>query len=139
VIGRSRARREAAGYRDSLNIRTPTVDQTVQNLSGGNQQKVLLAKWLICGPKVLIVDEPTRGVDVGARTEIHNLIRELADGGTALLVISSDTSEVISLADRLYVMADGRIAGELSGGQASEEAVMRLATRTRFSTEGAIA
>jgi ribose transport system ATP-binding protein len=131
VIRRATARREAAGYQERLTLRTPDVDQVVRNLSGGNQQKVLLAKWLICGPRILIVDEPTRGVDVGARADIHNLIRELAERGTALLLISSDMTEILSLADRIQVMADGRIAGELARDEASEQAIMRLATRVR--------
>ena len=101
----------------------------VGNLSGGNQQKVLLAKWLAMEPKLLIVDEPTRGVDVGARSEIYRLLRALADRGVALLVVSSDLPEVLALADRIVVMAEGRTVGELPGDGATEEQVLRLATK----------
>ena len=103
--------------------------QIVGNLSGGNQQKVLLAKWLAMEPRLLIVDEPTRGVDVGARSEIYRLLRALADKGVALLVVSSDLPEVLALADRIVVMAEGRTVGELPGEGATEEQVLRLATR----------
>ncbi len=136
LLNSSSAREAAEAYRDSLSIRTPGVDQVVKNLSGGNQQKVLLAKWLLCDPKVLIVDEPTRGVDVGTRADIHNLLRELADRGTAVIVISSEISEIVALSDRLYVMSDGRIAGELADKQLSEEAIMKLATLSRFGEKG---
>lgn len=139
LLRKGAIRKSAADFRDKLSIRTPSLDQLVQNLSGGNQQKVMLAKWLVCSPRVLIIDEPTRGVDVGARAEIHNLVRELADGGMAVLLISSDTSEIISLSDRLYVMADGVIAGELSGEGISEEAIMRLATAVRYAAKEAVA
>ena len=100
-------------------------DEVVGNLSGGNQQKVLLARWLLAGPKVLIVDEPTRGVDVGAKAEIHTLLADLARRGTAVLVVSSDLPEVLAVADRILVMRDGRLTGELPAGT-TEEAVMRL-------------
>ncbi len=119
----------AKTYVDALRIATPSVHQIVGNLSGGNQQKVLLAKWLAMEPKVLIVDEPTRGVDVGARSEIYRLLRALADRGVALLVVSSDLPEVLALADRIVVMAEGRTVGELPGEGATEEQVLRLATR----------
>jgi ribose transport system ATP-binding protein len=116
-------------YCARLAIKSRGIDQEVGTLSGGNQQKVLLAKWLLRKPKVLIVDEPTRGVDVGARVDIHNLMRELARVGTAVIVISSDMTEIIALSDRVCVMAEGRITGELGGDEISEEAVMRLATQ----------
>ena len=116
-------------YVRELRIATPSLRQSLLNLSGGNQQKVLLARWLAMNPSLLIVDEPTRGVDVGARSEIYRLLRELAAGGMALLVVSSDLPEVLALADRIVVMADGRTVGELAGADATEEAVLRLATR----------
>jgi len=97
-------------------------------LSGGNQQKVVLAKWLLADAKVFLLDEPTRGVDVGAKSEIYALIRALARRGAAILFASSELEEVLRLADRILVMHRGRIAGELSRAQASEEAIMRLAT-----------
>jgi ribose transport system ATP-binding protein/rhamnose transport system ATP-binding protein len=119
----------ARGFIDELRIVTPGVRQIVGNLSGGNQQKVLLAKWLAMEPRLLIVDEPTRGVDVGARSEIYRLLRALAAKGVALLVVSSELPEVLALADRIVVMAEGRTVGELEGERATEEQVLRLATR----------
>jgi ribose transport system ATP-binding protein/rhamnose transport system ATP-binding protein len=114
---------------DELRIVTPSVHQLVGNLSGGNQQKVLLAKWLAVEPKLLIVDEPTRGVDVGARSEIYRLLRALAARGVALVVVSSDLPEVLALADRIIVMAEGSTIGELPGQGATEEQVLKLATK----------
>ena len=119
----------ASRFIEELRIATPSPHRAVGDLSGGNQQKVLLAKWLAVGPDVLIVDEPTRGVDVGARSEIYRILRALARRGMALLVVSSDLPEVLTLADRIVVMADGRTVGELPGEGATEEAVLRLATR----------
>jgi len=123
-----RAANEAAHFRERLRIATPNVTQKVIHLSGGNQQKVALAKWLLLNPKVLMVDEPTRGIDVGAKAEVHRLLRQVARQGTAVIVISSDLPEVLALADRILVMRQGRIAGELTGGEATEESVMRLAS-----------
>jgi ribose transport system ATP-binding protein/rhamnose transport system ATP-binding protein len=123
-----KAEKLARHFVDEMKIATPSVHQVVGNLSGGNQQKVLLAKWLAMEPKLLIVDEPTRGVDVGARSEIYRLLRGLAAKGVALLVISSDLPEVLALADRIVVMAEGRTVGELPGEGATEEDVLRLAT-----------
>jgi len=125
----SKAEALARRFVDELRIVTPGVHQIVGNLSGGNQQKVLLAKWLAMEPRLLIVDEPTRGVDVGARSEIYRLLRALADKGVALLVVSSDLPEVLALADRIIVMAEGSTVGELWGEGATEEQVLRLATR----------
>ena len=123
-----KAEKLARHFVDEMKIATPSVRQVVGNLSGGNQQKVLLAKWLAMEPRLLIVDEPTRGVDVGARSEIYRLLRALAAKGVALLVISSDLPEVLALADRIVVMAEGRTVGELPGDGTSEEDVLRLAT-----------
>jgi ABC-type sugar transport system ATPase subunit len=112
-----------------LSIRTaPSGEDLVGRLSGGNQQKVVLGKWLEAGPKVLILDEPTRGIDIGTKGEIYQLLRDLAEQGLAVVVISSELIEVLGLADRILVLAEGRVAGELSGQRATEEAVMRLAT-----------
>ena len=97
-------------------------------LSGGNQQKVVLGKWLATNPKVLIIDEPTRGIDVGTKAEVHRLLSELAGRGMAVLMISSELPEVLGMADRVLVMHEGRLTGELPGASASEEAVMRAAT-----------
>jgi ribose transport system ATP-binding protein len=110
-----------------MRIRTPGVETRVMNLSGGNQQKVVLGKWLSMEPKVLIVDEPTRGIDVGAKAEIYRLLRALADNGVAVIVISSDMEEVLGISDRIAVMHEGAIAGILDRTEFSEEKVMNLA------------
>jgi len=125
-----RQRRERAlvgAYVDRLRIRTPSIDQEVAKLSGGNQQKVVLARWLAARPKVLILDEPTRGIDVGAKAEIYRLIDELAGEGLGVLLISSELPEILGLADRILVMQAGRITGELPAATATEGAVMELA------------
>ena len=114
----------------SINIKTPSPEMKAANLSGGNQQKVVLAKWLALSPKVLIFDEPTRGIDVGAKSEIYALIRKLAGEGVSVIAISSEMEEVLGISDRIAVMHEGRITGILDRPQFSEEAVMRLATGT---------
>lgn len=125
---RGSAEREAAQQmRDRLGIKTPRLDAAVRNLSGGNQQKVVLAKWLAMSPRCLIVDEPTRGIDIGARSEIYGLLRNLAREGVAILMISSDMEEVLGLSDRIVVMHEGRVTGQVCSTDASEEAVMSLA------------
>ena len=111
----------------ALNVKTPSIDFLARNLSGGNQQKVVLAKWLSLSPKVLIFDEPTRGIDVGAKAEIYELMRSLAKEGVAIVMISSDMEEVLGLSDRVAVMHEGRITGILPGADANEESVMQLA------------
>jgi ribose transport system ATP-binding protein len=111
----------------SLNIKTPSIETTVANLSGGNQQKVVLAKWLSLNPKVLIFDEPTRGIDIKAKSEIYELMRGLADQGVAVIMISSDMEEVLGISDRVAVMQEGIVAGILNREDCSEEAIMRLA------------
>ncbi|WP_055046612.1 sugar ABC transporter ATP-binding protein [Devosia sp. A16] len=120
-------REQAERSRTELGIKTPTVTTRTGSLSGGNQQKVVLAKWLAMRPKVLIFDEPTRGIDVGAKAEIYRLMRGLADAGVAVLMISSDMEEVIGVSDRIAVMHEGRISGELQRPDFSEENVLRLA------------
>ncbi|MFL5620331.1 MAG: sugar ABC transporter ATP-binding protein [Gemmatimonadaceae bacterium] len=125
-IRRARERSVAREYFDRLRVRTPSLDATVAGLSGGNQQKIVLAKWLAARSQILILDEPTRGVDVGAKAEIHALIGELAARGTAILVISSELPEVISLSDRIVVLRSGRMAGELPRRDATEDSVLRL-------------
>ena len=112
----------------SINIKPPAPEMRAANLSGGNQQKVVLAKWLALSPKVLIFDEPTRGIDVGAKSEIYALIRKLAGEGVSVIAISSEMEEVLGISDRIAVMHEGRITGILNRDQFSEEAVMRLAT-----------
>jgi ribose transport system ATP-binding protein len=113
-----------------LSIRTPTMEQPVRNLSGGNQQKVVIAKWLAVQPKVLILDEPTRGVDVGAKSEIYTLMRQMARRGMAIIMISSELSEILGMSDRIIVLRLGRVAGEINRVEANEEKVMSLATGT---------
>jgi putative multiple sugar transport system ATP-binding protein len=115
-------------YKGSLNIKTPSVEQKVVNLSGGNQQKVSLAKWLFVKPNLLILDEPTRGIDVGAKFEIYTLMTELVKQGMSIMLISSELPEVLGMSDRVYVVAAGRIAGELPISEATQERVMQLAT-----------
>jgi ribose transport system ATP-binding protein len=127
-LNRRRLREVAQSYRERLRIAAAGIDAPVVRLSGGNQQKVLIARWLQLSPKVLFVDEPTRGVDVGVKGEVHTLLRELADRGTAVVVVSSDMPEVLAVADRVLVMREGRIAGELDRASASEEAILRLAS-----------
>ena len=122
----ARERAQARTLFERLRVRTPSMDTVVAGLSGGNQQKVVLAKWLAARPAILILDEPTRGVDVGAKAEIHALIGELAAAGTAILVISSELSEVLTLADRILVLREGRLVGELPRARADQESLMRL-------------
>lgn len=117
----------AEDLRSRLRVACRSVEQDTGHLSGGNQQKVLLARWLLVRPRVLIVDEPTRGVDVGAKVEVHQLLREFARSGHAVVMISSDLPEVLTLSDRVYVMRAGRIAGELPRADLTEEAILRLA------------
>ena len=127
-VQRGLERRIGSEYVKRLSVKTPSLDQEVGKLSGGNQQKVVLARWLAAKPKVLILDEPTRGIDVGAKSEIYRLIDELANDGLGIMLISSELSEILGLADRIYVMQNGRITGELKGGgEATEEQVLALA------------
>lgn len=118
----------AVGYKDALRIKTPNVEQKVVNLSGGNQQKVSVAKWLFVGPKVLILDEPTRGIDVGAKYEIYGLMNDLVEKGMSIVMISSELPEVLGMSDRVYVVSSGRITGELPIAEATQEKIMQLAT-----------
>ncbi|WP_246942820.1 sugar ABC transporter ATP-binding protein [Bacillus pinisoli] len=119
----------ARGYKESLGIKTPSLQQLVGNLSGGNQQKVSLGKWLFVGPKLLILDEPTRGIDVGAKFEIYTVMNELINKGMSIIMISSELGEVLGMSDRVYVMAEGEIKGELSSEEANQENIMQLATQ----------
>jgi ribose transport system ATP-binding protein len=127
LIQQSRERRTAQQQVESLKIKTPGVDVLALNLSGGNQQKVVLGKWLAMQPKVMILDEPTRGIDVGAKAEIYRLMRALAEQGTVILMISSDMEEVLNISDRIAVMHEGQITGVLERAHCSEENVMQLA------------
>jgi ABC-type sugar transport system ATPase subunit len=126
-VDRSGRKRISEQYVRRLNVRASGIQQLVGCLSGGNQQKVLIAKWLVTRPRILIVDEPTKGIDVGAKYEIHALLRRLADGGAGIIVISSDLPEILGLCDRIAVMHEGRISGELAAENATEEAIIRCA------------
>ena len=128
VIDQQQEQAAAENYRQKLAVRCASLEQPVGSLSGGNQQKVVLAKWMMTGPKVLILDEPTRGIDVGAKAEIYQLINRMVDDGIAVLVISSELPELLGLCDRIAVMHEGRITGELSRAEASQEKIMLLAT-----------
>lgn len=118
----------AEEYRTSLNIKTPSIEQKVGNLSGGNQQKVCLGKWLFVKPNILILDEPTRGIDVGAKFEIYTLMNKLVEQGMSIIMISSELPEVLGMSDRVYIVSAGRITGELPIEQATQEKIMALAT-----------
>ena len=126
VLDKRREAQVAEGYRKQLAIRTPGVQQKVVNLSGGNQQKVVLSKWLFTDPQLLILDEPTRGIDVGAKFEIYTIMKELAEQGRGILMISSEMPELLGMCDRIYVMNEGRIVGELGRDAASQEKIMAL-------------
>ena len=119
-----------AKYFDKMSVKTPTQETPIQSLSGGNQQKVLLAKWMMRDPEVLILDEPTRGIDVGAKFEIYKLMTETAKAGKAVVMVSSELPELIGMCDRIYVMCEGHIAGELKRDEFSQEAIMMYATGT---------
>src|SRR5215467_8892003 len=127
LLKSSAERRAASDIFARLRVKAPSIEARVGNLSGGNQQKVVLAKWLSLGPRVLIFDEPTRGIDVGAKAEIYHLMRELADKGVAIMVISSDMEEVLGISDRVAVMHEGMITGILDRADCTEEAIMALA------------
>jgi inositol transport system ATP-binding protein len=120
-------RKKVEAICDRINVKMPTIDSPVGTLSGGNQQKVVLSKWLLCNPDILILDEPTRGVDVGAKFEIYNLMTSFVKDGKAILMISSELPELIGMCDRIYVMAGGRITGELTRSEFSQETIMRYA------------
>lgn len=120
----------AEDYRKSMRTKTPNVDEGVAKLSGGNQQKVVLAKWLFTDPELLILDEPTRGIDVGAKYEIYGIIQKLADSGKGVIVVSSELPELLGLSDRIYTICEGRITGCMDKADASQENLMRLMTTT---------
>ncbi len=142
LVDRAGQRRAAERIAEQLAVRMAGLDQQVRTLSGGNQQKIVIGKWLLAGSKVLILDEPTRGIDVGAKVEIYQLINELTASGHAVLMISSDLPEVLGMSDRVLVMAQGRIAGELTAREATQDAVMALAVKdvkgVEGSTDGAV-
>jgi putative multiple sugar transport system ATP-binding protein len=130
VLDKRREAKVAEDYRTALGIRTPGVQQKVINLSGGNQQKVVLSKWLFTDPQVLILDEPTRGIDVGAKFEIYQIMNDLAAQGRGVVMISSEMPELLGMCDRIYVMNEGQIVGELTKDEASQEKIMAMILKT---------
>ena len=128
IINSNETIRQTNDYVEKLNIKTPSIAQKTKNLSGGNQQKVVLAKWLMTQPKILILDEPTRGIDVGAKYEIYTLMNQLVEQGLSIIMISSELPEVLGMSDRILVMHEGKIKGELSWEQATQEKIMSYAT-----------
>ncbi len=120
--------KEAEYYRQKMNIKTPSILQKTGNLSGGNQQKVVLSKWIYAEPDILMLDEPTRGIDVGAKYEIYTIINQLADEGKGILLISSEMPELLGMCDRIYVMNEGSIKGELAAAEATQESIMKYIT-----------
>lgn len=125
IINDDKENQAAITYRRKLNIKSSSIFHRIQNLSGGNQQKVVLAKWIFAEPDILILDEPTRGIDVGAKYEIYTIINQLADEGKSIIFISSELPEILGICDRVYVMNEGRIVGELNREDASQESIMR--------------
>jgi putative multiple sugar transport system ATP-binding protein len=127
IINEQKEIKEAERYRNDLNIRTPSINQLVRNLSGGNQQKVVVSKTLFASPDILIVDEPTRGIDVGAKTEIYGILNDLIAAGKSIIMVSSELPEALGMADRIYVMNEGTIKGVLNREEATQEKIMHLA------------
>jgi ribose transport system ATP-binding protein len=128
LVERSALRETAGRYVDKLSIRTPHLQQKAKYLSGGNQQKVVLAKWLASEPKVLIMDEPTRGIDVGAKAEVHALMSELAQAGMGIVMISSELPEILGMSDRILVMSEGQAVALLDREEATQEIIMAYAS-----------
>ena len=128
-IDKKKERKVAKEYVSSLSTKTPSVDLLVVNLSGGNQQKVVIAKWLCRNCDILIFDEPTRGIDVGAKNEIYKLMNKLAGEGKAIIMISSEMTEILRMSDRVVVMCEGKKTGELRIEETTQEKIMNLATR----------
>ena len=114
-----------------LRVKTPSYEKIVNQLSGGNQQKVIIAKWLMMYPKVLILDEPTRGIDVGAKSEIYQIMNELTEQGVSIIMISSDMEEIMGMADRILVMCEGKISGELHKGEYTQEKILEYAAEVK--------
>jgi len=127
VLSRKLEKQTANGFKEKLSIKTPSIERVVKFLSGGNQQKVVFAKWLCAKTKVYIFDEPTRGIDVGSKSEIYKIINDLAGEGAAIVVISSELPEILGISDRIIVMCDGRITGELDRNTATQENIMKYA------------
>jgi ribose transport system ATP-binding protein len=130
VVNKVQEKNIAETYKNDLLIKAPNVNQKLKNLSGGNQQKVILAKWLAASPAIIILDEPTRGIDVGAKYELYKLINRLVESGKTLILISSEMEELMGMSDRIMVFAEGRIAGELKKNDFSQERIMAFASET---------
>jgi rhamnose transport system ATP-binding protein len=137
LVRRGTERQLARGYAEQLRVRMTDVEQLVRDLSGGNQQKVVIARWLAAQPRLLILDEPTRGIDIGAKVEVHRIIAQLAAAGLGIMLISSDLPEVLAMSDRVLVMHEGRLTAELSRAEATQERVMFAATGEREALTGA--
>lgn len=131
IINKNQEIHEAERYKKTLNIKTPSIEQITKNLSGGNQQKVVLSRCLLADPEIFIVDEPTRGIDVGAKYEIYCILNDLAAQGKSIIMISSELPEALGMADRIYVMNEGEIKGELSRDEATQEKIMQIALRSK--------
>ena len=128
VIDTKKENEIAEKYKEEISIKTPNLEQLVKNLSGGNQQKVILAKWLAADSEMLIFDEPTRGIDVGAKQEIYTLINTLVEQGKTVLMISSEMEELMGMSDRIIVLSEGRVTGELTREEFDQETIMRYAS-----------
>ena len=128
LYNKGKARRASEEYIEKLNITTPSADQIVGNLSGGNQQKIVIAKWLLNDPDIIILDEPTRGIDVGAKRDIYLLLGNLVRQGKAVIMISSEIPELMGICDRIMVMCEGNYSGEVSREEFSQERIMTLAS-----------
>jgi putative multiple sugar transport system ATP-binding protein len=131
VVNSFKERIAAEAFRKSLRIKTPTVDEGVNKLSGGNQQKVVLSKWMFTDPDLLILDEPTRGIDVGAKFEIYGIIQQLAAEGKGVIVISSELPELLGISDRIYTIFEGQITADIPVAEADPESLMRHMTSTQ--------
>ena len=131
MINAARERALVEKYVTQLGIKTPNIDTIIGTLSGGNQQKVILGKWLNASPKIFFLDEPTRGIDIGAKVEIYKLLNRLADEGVAIIIISSELPEVLGMSDRILVMSEGAIVSEFTRDKATKEAIMEYATGAR--------
>jgi len=129
LLEQKRMRRDARESIERLAVKTPSSRSLIRDLSGGNQQKVLFARWLLINPEILILDEPTRGIDVGAKYEIYSIMSELASQGKSIIMISSEMPELLGMTDRILVMSQGRLAGIVETKETSEEDIMRLATK----------
>jgi methyl-galactoside transport system ATP-binding protein len=134
VINKKKSAESAVSVCKSMNVKTPRMSTEIQNLSGGNQQKVLVGRWLLTDSNILILDEPTRGVDVGAKYEIYKIIRELAKKGNSIIMVSSEMPELLGMSDRILVMCNGHVTGILRSEEASQVEIMRLATRFAVDT-----